>query len=172
MQHVQCICTLHDPEKLKTYVYVNIPCSTNDINILVHTKKENSNTAVRSVPQIMTSSRTKPSTDSLHVFLSLHHCQKYSFANAGNTLLPVVLSPHCCRSTFGRYHPEYITYHLLKESFTIMNTGKCRTIIRCITDNMFNCLMKKNDKLYSIFIQLSYELKKGPFHLLAMLLNL
>lgn len=77
--------------------------------ILVHAKKENSNTAIRSVPQIVTSSPAKPSTDFLHAFLSLNLCQKYSFANAGNTLPPVVLSPHCCRSTSGRYHPEYIT---------------------------------------------------------------
>jgi hypothetical protein len=141
--------------------------------LLVHAKKENSNTAVRSVPQIVTSSPAKASTDSLQVFPSLNLCQKYSFANAGNTLPPVVLSPQCCRSTSGRYHPEYITYHLPNEPFTIMNTGKCRTIIRCITDNMFNRVMKKNDlKLYSIFIQLSYKLKKGPLHRLAMLLNL
>lgn len=54
-------------------------------NILVHAKKENSNTAVGYVPQIVTSSSTKSSTDFLHAFPSLNLCQKYSFANAGNT---------------------------------------------------------------------------------------
>ena len=36
MQHVRYIRTLHNAQKLKTYVYVNIPRSTNDINILEH----------------------------------------------------------------------------------------------------------------------------------------
>lgn len=121
-----CMLIFHAALMISTYWY-----------ILIHAKKENSITAVRSVPQIMTPSPAKPSTDFLHAFPSLNLCQKYSFVNAGNTLPPVVLILHCWKSTSGRYYPKYITYHLLKKFFTIINTGKCRTIIRCITDNMF-----------------------------------
>jgi len=152
-QKHMCMLIFHAALMISTYWY-----------ILIHAKKENTNTAVRSVPQIVTPSPAKPSTDFLHAFPLLNLYQKYSFANAGNPLPLVVLILHCCRSTSGRYYPEYITYRLLKESFTIMNTGKCRTIIRCITDNMFNCVMKKNDLSFTQFsFSFHTNWKKAPF---------